>query len=177
MEDWITLARLVRPRGIRGELLAESLSGRRERFSGLREVRLFAGGRIEGEGRPALVEAAWWHQDRLVLKFIGIDSIPDAEAVRGAAVCIPASARAELPPGEYYQDDLVGCEVVERSTGQSLGRVVEWREFGGPPLLVVGSPESELLIPFAASICVAIEPDRRRIVVELPEGLKDVNRT
>ena len=49
MEDWITLARLVRPRGIRGELLAESLSGRRDRFSGLREVRLFGGGRIEGD--------------------------------------------------------------------------------------------------------------------------------
>ncbi len=175
MEGWITLARLSRPRGNRGELLAEPL-GNRKRSTGLREVWLFADGRPEGEGRKVVVESAWWHQDRLILKFAGVDSISGAEALRGAAVCIPASELAELPPGQYYQDDLVGCEVVERSTGQSLGRVLEWREFGGPPLLVVGSPGAEILIPFAASICVAIEPGRRRIEVDLPEGLKDLNR-
>jgi 16S rRNA processing protein RimM len=177
MDDWITLARVVRPRGNRGEVLAEPLSGRPDAFSAPRQVLLSAGGHPPGEGRPVLLESAWWHRGRLVLKFAGIDSISDAEAMRGAAVCVPASARAELPAGEYYQDDLVGCDVVERSSGRSLGRVSEWRECGGPPLLVVvDGPEPELLVPFAASICVAIEPERRRIVVDLPEGLKEVNR-
>jgi 16S rRNA processing protein RimM len=176
MDDWIMLARVARPRGNRGEVLAEPLSSRPDAFSGPRQVMLFAGGHPQGEGRPVLLESAWWHQGRLVLKFAGIDSISDAEAMRGAAVCVPASERAELPSGEYYQDDLVGFDVVERSTGRSLGRVSGWRECGGPPLVVVDAPEAELLIPFAASICVAIEPDRRRIVVDLPEGLKEVNR-
>lgn len=176
MEDWITLARVVRPRGNRGEVLADSLSGRPELLSGPRQVTLFAGGQPQGEGRPVLLESVRWRQDRLVLKFAGIESISDAEAVRGTAVCVPLAERGELPPGEYYLDDLVGCEVVERTTGQSLGRVSRWTECGGPPLLVVEGPEAELLIPFAASICVAIEPDRGRIVVDPPEGLKELNR-
>jgi len=176
MESWITLARLVRPRGNRGELVAEPLSSRPERYSGLREVTLFASGGPEGESRSMTVESVWWHQGRLVVKFSGIDSISDAEKLRGAAVCVPASERGEASPGEYFQDDLVGCDVVERSTGASLGVVAGWREFGGPPLLVVGGGDDELLIPFAASICVAIEPERRRILVDLPEGLRDLNR-
>ncbi len=176
MEEWITLARLVRPRGNRGELIAEPLSSRRERFATLRQVTLFAGGRPEGEGRTCVVESTWWHDDRLVVKFRGVDSISGADELRGAAICIPASERAKLPDGEYYQDDLVGFQVSERSSGAELGRVAGWQEFGGPPLMVVNGPEGEILIPFAASICVAIELEARRIQVDLPEGLRELNR-
>ena len=80
--------------------------------------------------------------------------------------------RAVLEAGEFFQSDLVGCEVVERGTGRSLGKVTGWEDSGGPGLLVV---EGGLLIPFARSICVEIDPATRRITVELPEGLKDLN--
>jgi 16S rRNA processing protein RimM len=176
MDDWITLARLVRPRGNRGELIAEPMSNRRERFAALEKVTVFPAGRPEGEGRAHVVESSWWHGERLVLKFRGIDSIAGAEALRGAAVCVPLSERAKLPDGEYYLDDLVGLRVVERETGAELGRVTGWQELGGPPLMVVGGPDGEVLIPFAASICVAIEPEAGRIVVNLPEGLRELNR-
>jgi 16S rRNA processing protein RimM len=149
---------------------------RRDRLSEQSEVTVFPSGSAEGERRPLVVESAWWHQDRLVLKFQGIDTISDAEALRGAAVCIPASQRGAAPAGEYFQDDLVGSEVIEFATGARLGRVEGWQECGGPPLLVVGSGEGEFLIPFAASICVSIDPERRRIVVDLPAGLKDLDR-
>jgi ribosomal 30S subunit maturation factor RimM len=62
--------------------------------------------------------------------------------------------------------------VVDRRSGQSLGRVSAWQEGGGSGLLVVGDG---LLIPFARAICVEISPAARRIAVELPEGLKDLN--
>ncbi len=176
MDDWITLARLVRPRGNRGELIAEPMSNRRERFAALGNVTVFPAGRPEGESQAHVVESSWWHGERLVLKFRGIDSITGAEALRGAAVCVPASERANLPDGEYYLDDLIGLQVVDRRTGAELGRVTGWQESGGPPLMVVGGPEGEFLIPFAASICVAIEPEARRIEVDLPEGLRELNR-
>ena len=86
---------------------------------------------------------------------------------------MPASQRAPLEPGEFFQSDLIGCDVVDRRTGESLGRVTGWNEGGGSGLLVL---EDGLLIPFARSICVEIDPARRRIAVELPEGLKDLNR-
>src|SRR5581483_7113940 len=74
----VTVARLLRPRGNKGELSAVALSDRRERFSSLRSVTV--------AGRVLEVENAWWHQDRLVLKFRGIDSISDAEPLAGADV-------------------------------------------------------------------------------------------
>lgn len=98
----------------------------------------------------------------------------DAEPWRGAEVRIPRAERLELDPGEFYLSDLVGCEVVERGTGQSLGVVTGWNDGGSSGLLEVGP---DLLIPFVRSICVGIDIAARRIEVELPEGLKDVNRS
>ena len=164
--EWVALAVLGKPRGNRGEITALALSSNPERYQDLREVYLF------GSGQRCQVESAWFHGATLIFKFHGIDSISDAESLRGAEVRIPRSQRAALEPGEFYQEDLVGCEVVERRTGASLGRVLGWQDSGGPGLLVV---DGGLLIPFARSICVEIDPAARRIAVELPEGLKDLN--
>jgi 16S rRNA processing protein RimM len=113
----------------------------------------------------------------VVFKFRGVDTISEAERLRGREVRIPLASRLVLPPGEYYQSDLVGCEVVERATGAPVGRVRKWQEAGGPALLEVeGVSGEEILVPFASSICVEIDVERRRILVDLPEGLKDLNR-
>jgi 16S rRNA processing protein RimM len=163
---WVTVARLGKTRGNRGEITALPLSSKPERFQQLREVYLF------GSGERREIEEAWFHGNILVLKFHGIDSISDAEKLSGAEVRIPLSQRAELEPGEFFQSDLLGCEVIERSTGRRLGRVTDWEDSGGAGLLVV---DGKLMIPFAHSICVEIDPAARRIAVELPEGLKDLN--
>ena len=115
------------------------------------------------------------HGDRLIFKFIGIDSISAAEPLAGFEVFIPAEQRAALPEGEFYLSDLVGCHVIERETGQTIGVVADWQEHGGPPLLEVKRNDgSELLVPYAQSICVAIDPVTRRIEVDLPEGLMEL---
>jgi 16S rRNA processing protein RimM len=144
------------------------LSGKPERFEALEEVFLF------GDGRRYEVESTWFHNGSLIFKFRGVDTISDAERLTGAEVRVPLSQRAPLDEGEFFQDDLVGCQVVECSTGQSLGKVSGWEDGGGSGLLVV---EGGLLIPFSRSICVEIDPAAKRIVVELPEGLKDLNRS
>ncbi len=170
------MAVVVRPWGHRGELIATTLTSRSERLRQLREVFLFP---PEGQtARPCVIEAVREHRGRVVIKFEGVDTIEQAEALRGAEVRVPLRERPEPPPGEYYQSDLIGCEVIERPTGTLLGRVAGWEEYGGPPLLrVSASPGGpEILIPFARSICVEIDVEGRRIVVELPEGLKDLER-
>jgi len=164
---WIAVALLGKTRGNRGEITALCLSPKPERFEGLEEVFLF------GDGERFEVEDTWFHQGTLVFKFRGVDTISDAERLSGAEVRVPVEQRIALEPGEFFQSDLVGCEVVDRRSGQSLGRVSAWQEGGGSGLLVVGDG---LLIPFARSICVEIDPNARRIAVDLPEGLKEVNR-
>ncbi len=168
--SWITIAVLGRVRGNRGELAAAPLSDKPERFERLREVTLFP---VDSEGGSRLeVESVWRHMDRLIFKFRGIDSISDAEPWQGSEVRVPMEERVELEPGEYFQSDLVGCEVRDRSTGDSLGKVTAWQDGGGAGLLEV---DGALLIPFAREICVGIDVAARRILVDLPEGLKDLN--
>jgi 16S rRNA processing protein RimM len=163
--QWVTVAVLGKTRGNRGEVTAEPLSSKLERYQSLERVYLF------GNGGPFQVEDVWFHGGVLIFKFAGIDTISDAEALRGAEVRIPLGERAALEPGEYFQSDLLGCQVVDRRTGQSLGSVVDWVD-AGSGLLVL---ESGTLIPFARSICVEIDPSTKRIQVDLPEGLGDLN--
>ena len=126
-----------------------------------------------GPAEQVEVESARNVPGSVIFKFKGIDSIDDADPWRGAEVRIPREERLALEAGEFFIGDLVGCEVVDRVTGESLGAVTGWEEGGASGLLQVGP---DLLIPFVRSICVSIEPGRNRIEVELPEGLKDVNR-
>ena len=149
----------MRPRGNKGELAAIPLSDNPERVR-----RAFV------NGQEYAVENVWRHGERVVFKFEGIDSISTAETLSGADVSIPREDRAVLPDGEYYQTDLVGCSVVTRE-GKQVGTVEGWQELGGPPLLVVSANGKEVLIPFAKSICVAIDVPGKRIVVDPPEGL------
>ncbi len=121
------------------------------------------------------VERTWMHGDQLIFKFKGVDTISDAERLAGAEVSIPIEQRAPVPEGEYYQSDLLGCEVFDQ-TGRRLGTVEAWQETPGTPLLEVRTPgHKEMLIPFAKSICTKIDVPARRIEVALPEGLEDLN--
>jgi 16S rRNA processing protein RimM len=121
------------------------------------------------------VERTWMHGDHIIFKFKGIDSISDAERLAGHEVSIPLEQRAPVADGEYYQSDLLGCEVFD-ATGRLLGTVSDFQETGGAPLLEVRTPEhKEILIPFVKSICTKIDPSQRRIEVTLPEGLEDLN--
>ena len=167
---WVTVAVLRKPRGNRGEVTAEALSSKLERYQSLKEVCVFPSSHSGWERLE--VESVWVHGGVLIFKFAGIDSISEAEKLRGAEVRIPWRERAPLEPGEYFQSDLLGCEVVDHRSGASLGRVTGWDDAGGAGLLVL---EGGALIPFARSICVEIDPVRKRIAVELPEGLKELN--
>jgi len=167
---WVTIALLGKTRGIGGEVTAFPLSDKPERYDALHQVFL------EGAGFhsvPYRIEETWFHQGVLIFKFAGVDSISDAQKLHGAEVRVPLANRVSLDEGQYFQSDLVGCEVVERATGRSLGRVTAWQEGGGAGLLEI---DSAWLIPFARSICVEIDPAARRIAVALPDGLEDLNR-
>jgi 16S rRNA processing protein RimM len=165
-DDWVTVAVLGRARGIHGELTAFALS-KPERYASLREVFLFP------EGSRREVESAWFHDHRLILKFRGVDTMSDAEGLTGCEVRVPRGERVRPDPGEYFESDLIGCEVIERDGGASLGRVTGLRDGGSSGLLEV---EGTLLIPFVRAICVEIQPEARRIVVDLPAGLKELNQ-
>jgi 16S rRNA processing protein RimM len=171
---FLTVARLVRTHGRLGELAAELETDDPGLLAPGREVELWDGAKRR---RTSRVAACRTHGARRIVRFEGIDSLSQAEEFAGWQVQIPAGSRSEAPNGRYYIADVVGCEVTDLSTGRRLGQVEGWLETGAVPLLEVREGDCELLVPFARSICVQIEPADRRIRVRLPEGLEDLNRS
>jgi 16S rRNA processing protein RimM len=169
--DIVVVADILRPRGNRGEVLALSQSDVPGRLQTLKR----ANARLAtGEDVAVEIEASWPHKELWVLKFSGIDSISAAERFRGAELQVAKSDRGKLADGEYFQGDLMGCAVVEKSSGKLLGVVEGWQQYGGPPLMEVKVDGREVLIPFVGSICQQVDLVCRRITVDLPEGLLDL---
>jgi 16S rRNA processing protein RimM len=162
----VVIARLTHPRGNRGELCAVPLSDHRERYQQLKRV--WVG------GTEYALERVWYHKDRPIFKFRGIDTIGQAEQFAGLEVEIPAGERFTLPEGEYYFADLVGCRIVDSRSGSAIGIVTGWQEIGGPVVLEVDG--GRVLIPFARAILPEIDVNGREIRADLPEGLLDLNR-
>jgi 16S rRNA processing protein RimM len=172
----------VRPQGRHGEILADILTDFPERFSERKRLFLVPPETSQNTAakkhppREILLERHWLHKGRIVFKFAGIDSINDAEALRGLDVAIPASEQAELTDGAVYISALMGCEVVNLASepGAIVGRVLDVdRE--AALLVVEDAKHAEILIPFAQAYLVKIDLDAKRIEMRLPPGLLDIN--
>jgi len=171
--SFITIARIARTRGNRGEVLADLYTDFPDRFNQLREVWLVSN---EGAHRQLMaLEETWGHKGRIVLKFAGVDSISSAEPFRGYWVEIPADQAMPLPEGSYFDHDLIGCAVQDLSRNR-VGIVSEVLHFAGNGQLVVKNLDREFLIPAVESICVKISIRDKQIVIDPPEGLLDLDK-
>ncbi|MBI4165167.1 MAG: 16S rRNA processing protein RimM [Acidobacteria bacterium] len=173
--EYVAVARITRPQGRRGEVAAEILSDFPERLLGLKTVFLRDSG---GKPEAMQVEDAWPHKGRIILKFSSVDSIDDAERLRGREVLIPRSERAPLGEHQYWVSDLEGCRVlVERDgTTTEVGRVVGVDAAGGAEVLRVESAQGEVLIPLAQEICTRIDTESKVIWIDPPEDLLKLNQ-
>ncbi len=172
---WAIVARLVRPQGRHGEILADLLTDFPERFAERKRLYLVASETSQTPGREMTLERHWPHKGRVVLKFSGIDSISDAESLRDLLVAIPASERARLAEDAVYISDLIGCEIVDVTSGpMSVGKVTDVDREAGL-LIIQPTPGDEILIPFAKEYLVDIDLPGKRINMRLPVGLLDIN--
>ena len=168
-DELVAVARAVRTRGLRGELVADLLTDFPERFEGLKRLVAIS---ADASCMWLALEDHWFQGGRIVLKFAGYDSIEQASALVGCEFAVPESERVELPEDEYYDWELAGCRV-ETIEGEPLGRVREVLRTGGVEVLVVEreASEREHLIPLAEAICVEIDVENKLIRVDAPEGL------
>jgi 16S rRNA processing protein RimM len=177
---WILLARIVRPQGRRGEVLADIFTDFPEHFT--ERKRLFlrppTGAHLDlmlETLRETRVESHWLHKGRVVLKFAQVDSIADADNLRGFEVVIPREERMPLQGDAVYVSDLLGVRVIDVSRGgaEDAGEIMDVEpEAAGPAMLVIRTPAGdELLIPFVRAYLRKIDIEARRMEMELPLGL------
>jgi 16S rRNA processing protein RimM len=190
----VQVARVLRPRGNQGEVVAELLTDFPIRISTFKQVYLR---KASGEPGPAGLQHFWMdrnHPGVGVFHFAGCATISEAEKLRGYDVLLPFEERVELPAGQYFVTDLVGCTVFElpgdatklsspacameeapRVMGTVRDVLFTGESVAGTPLLQVETPGGEILVPLAEDICARVDVDARRIDVRLPEGLSGLN--
>jgi 16S rRNA processing protein RimM len=177
--EWVLVARLIRSHGRRGELLAEILTDFPERFHDRTRLFLIPPERLGSRPREVQLENFWFLRSRVVMKFQAVDSINEAEALRGFEVAIPAAERAPLDPGSVYVSDLIGCRLIDLNRdGREVGAIVDVdRDSSSTELLVVhpGRGGGDLLIPFVAEYVIHVDTAKRRVEMRLPEGLLEIN--
>jgi len=161
--------------GRHGEVAVELHTDVPDRFSvGLKLFALAP----EDSRRELRVEELWPHKEFLVLKFAGVDSISEAEALIGCELQVPRSERAQLESGWNYVSDLVGCVVFD--SGREIGKI-EDVQFGAgeAPLLIVvsglGAGGRHYEIPYAEAYLKNVDLERKQIQMQLPEGMLELN--
>ena len=170
-DDFVLVGHIARPHGHRGQVIVNPQTDFvAERFAPGATIWV----KSQGAPVPLVIRECRIHQGRPILTLDGFDSMNAALALHGAEIRVPPEAQQALPEGQFYQHELIGCLVVTVG-GADVGTV---RALEGPPgaqRLVVQGTVGEVLIPLAWSICVAIDPLARRITVDPPEGLLELN--
>lgn len=169
--ELVTVGRVARAHGRRGEIAVDALTGDPARF---RELDRLLVRRPDGAVEGFELEGVRLHKGRPVLKLAGVDSIGDAERLAGRELAVPQSEVEPLAKDEYYHFQLVGL-AVEDVSGEHLGKVASVLSTGGTDVLVVRGEGGEILVPLCREHCPEIDPEAGRLVVSLPEGLRDLH--
>ncbi len=168
--ELVIIARAVRPRGLKGEIVAELLTDFPDRFEDIDELILVS---PSGERTTKRLEDFWFQNDRVVLKVAGYDDVEAAKELVGFEFAVPESERVPLPADHYYDWELEGCTV--KVGADSIGTVNSVLKTGGAEILVVTDDSGkEQLIPLADSIVVEVDAAGKTIVIDPPEGLLDL---
>jgi 16S rRNA processing protein RimM len=175
-ETCVLLAHIVRPQGRHGEVLADIFTDFPEHFAQRKRLFLRPPAKSQADAlREVKVVSHWLHKGRVVLKFAQVDSIAEAENLRGFDVVIPREERMPLSGDAVYVSDLMGVRVIDVSRGGSAdaGEITDVEPEGpGPAMLVVRSQAGdELLIPFVRAYLRKMDLEGKRLEMDLPEGL------
>jgi len=173
-EDMALVGRIARAHGLRGQVIVNAETDfPGERFQPGAE--LFV--RKTGAAAEVLmtVTTARFHGDRPVIGLKGVDEMNAATALAGAELRVPVERLMALPDGTFYRHDLIGCEV-ETVAGARIGVVSDVEGTLAGSRLVVQMADGEALVPLAVEICKTIDPAAKRIVIDPPAGLLDVNK-
>jgi len=164
---FVTVGRVRKPHGVRGEVTVDVLSDVEKRIAAGAIVDLVLS---NGSRRTAVMSSVRGKNQGPIVHFESCDSRDQAEELRGAVLQVDASAVPKAPAGSFYFFELIGCACVDEVGGR-LGRVEKVLDDGGGLLLEIVGESSTMLVPFVESYLREVDTAERRIELQLPEGL------
>lgn len=173
MSSFIAIALITKTRGIRGEVSAVLLTDFPDRFAQLDRVLLYSDDFETWER----LEGHWFHKDRVILKFEGIDSVESVSSLVGCEVRILEEDRVALPDDFFFDYELQQCEVYVQ--GEYLGQVVDVLSVAGSGsnLIIALADGQELMLPFVKQFVAEVDLQNKRISINLLPGLLDTAHT
>jgi 16S rRNA processing protein RimM len=167
------VGRIARPHGIRGQVVVNlETDFPHERFQPGAEFLIRRS--ATSDVVKLVIATVRFHNERPIIGFEGVGDMNAAIALAGSELRIPVEQLATLPPDMFYRHDLVGC-AVSATDGLNIGTVTDVEGTLGGSRLVVTTSRGEVLVPLAAAICRSIDVAGKRIVIEPPEGLLELN--
>lgn len=167
-DDCYQLGEVIKTHGLKGEVTLLLDVDFPNEYQNLESVFLLRDGRLV----PFFIESIQINYNKALTKFEEIDSIELASELVKSEIYLPLSLLPELPDGEYYFHDLVGCEIFEKNV--RIGVVKEVIDLNGNELLNVDHDGKEVLIPLKDEILTKVLIKKKRLEVELPDGLLDL---
>jgi 16S rRNA processing protein RimM len=170
-DDMVLVGTIARPHGIKGQVaINPETDFAEERFA----VGETLWTKRSGQSEALKVATVRIQNGRPIVGFEGRPRIEDVEALVGLELRVPAESLKPLDPGTFYEHQLVGC-LVETVGGEQVGEVTRIDGGAGGSLLAVTGSRGEVLVPLAAHICVEVDVDAKRIRIDPPDGLLELN--
>jgi 16S rRNA processing protein RimM len=172
-DEMVVVGRIARPHGLNGQVIVNPETD-------FVEERFQVGSTLitrDGTGEQALTVSSFRVQGgRPVIGFEGFARVEDVETLAGLELRVPEDQLQPLEPGTFYHHQLIGC-AVELVDGTVVGEVAGVEGGIGGSRLVIAGPTGEILVPLTSAICVDIDVAARRIRIDPPEGLLELNET
>jgi 16S rRNA processing protein RimM len=163
----VTIGRITKSRGLRGELWVEPFTDDISRFKKLKSVILE---KTDGSFLQVELEEAKIQKGSVVLKILGVDDRTSADSLCNSYITVNSEELEELEEGSYYIFELQGIDVFDQSE-VPIGKVIRVEEYPSNAVLVIASDTEEILLPAVKEFIVSVDTGNRRLTVRLPEGL------
>ena len=174
-DDWVPLAAVGRPHGIKGEVRAHPFNKDSALLLELDEVLVrFVDGERKGESHEVSIDEARQGNDAILLKLHGVDDRDAADEVRGAELCVRRGDFPEPEEGEFYACDVVGARVVSAEGGDDLGVVRELTSYPSVDILLVEGPRGRYEIPLVDAYVESIDVPNALVTIRTMEGLDPI---
>jgi len=170
-EDAYYLGKIIKPYGIKGEVLVKLDTDEPENYEGLESVFLEIGGKLV----PFFINDSYLHKSMLLrVDFDDVDSIEKAEELVGRKLFLPLESLPELSGKNFYYHEILGFKATDKKLGP-IGLIKSVNDMAAQPYLIILHPGGkEILVPIHNDLIEKVDRSRKEMLLNLPDGLVDV---